>query len=248
MKTGSKYRLVGWLSVLQMFLATVAAAQMIDNTQAPSTAKAGINKSLLDEIGAGRGSVMTAGSSLYIINRDPSARSGGAASSFSASSPASRAGAKRKRTAWATSTRYCHWCRTADSCAWCHGRPRGSGGTGGRRRHAPDSRDARTSSASGLKEMLADEITSDLRSIRDDLAIATARQQNRAVTDQLASKGIRYGTITANWTVLWTLSRSKASMPICASGLSSPTEGRSRSGNSLWRAAQRDGSGGLGRP
>ena len=32
-----------------------AQAQMIDNTQAPNTAKAGINKSLLDEVGAGRG-------------------------------------------------------------------------------------------------------------------------------------------------------------------------------------------------
>ena len=32
-----------------------AAAQLIDNTQAPNTAKAGINKALLDEIGAGRG-------------------------------------------------------------------------------------------------------------------------------------------------------------------------------------------------
>jgi hypothetical protein len=39
-----------------LLLAGLAAqAQMIDNTQAPNTAKAGINKSLLDEIGAGRG-------------------------------------------------------------------------------------------------------------------------------------------------------------------------------------------------
>src|SRR5262244_2949844 len=45
--------------------------QMIDNTQATNTAGAGINKSLSDEIGAGRGSVLTPGSSLYIINRDP---------------------------------------------------------------------------------------------------------------------------------------------------------------------------------
>ena len=32
-------------------------APMIDNTKAPNKAKAGINKSLLDEIGAGRGDV-----------------------------------------------------------------------------------------------------------------------------------------------------------------------------------------------
>jgi len=46
-------------------------AQMIDNTQATSTANAGINKSLSDEVGAGRGDVLTPGSSIYIINRDP---------------------------------------------------------------------------------------------------------------------------------------------------------------------------------
>ncbi len=56
-----------------VFLVSIAAlqAQMIDNTQATNTAAAGINKSLIDEIGAGRGSVLTPGSSLYIINRDP---------------------------------------------------------------------------------------------------------------------------------------------------------------------------------
>ena len=36
-------------------LASFGLGQMIDNTQAPNTAKAGINKSLLDEIGPGRG-------------------------------------------------------------------------------------------------------------------------------------------------------------------------------------------------
>ena len=54
-----------------LLLGFVARAQMIDNTQATSTTGAGINKSLSDEIGAGRGSIMTPGSSLYMINRDP---------------------------------------------------------------------------------------------------------------------------------------------------------------------------------
>ncbi len=49
-----------WAGIaVALALAVGAQAQMIDNTQAPSTAKAGINKSLLDEIGAGRGDVMT---------------------------------------------------------------------------------------------------------------------------------------------------------------------------------------------
>ena len=59
------------LFMLAGFWSGSARAQMIDNTQAPNTAKAGINKSLLDEVGAGRGDVMTPASSVYIINRDP---------------------------------------------------------------------------------------------------------------------------------------------------------------------------------
>jgi len=54
-----------------LLLAAPARAQMIDNTQATSTVGAGINKSLTDEIGAGRGNVLTPNSSLYIIGRDP---------------------------------------------------------------------------------------------------------------------------------------------------------------------------------
>ena len=54
-----------------LLLSEVGWAQLIDNTQAPNTAKAGINKSLQDEIGAGRGDVLTPNSSIYLINRDP---------------------------------------------------------------------------------------------------------------------------------------------------------------------------------
>ena len=62
---------IGFTGSALLLLGIGAQAQMIDNTQAPNTANAGINKSLLDEIGAGRGDVMTSGSSIYIINRDP---------------------------------------------------------------------------------------------------------------------------------------------------------------------------------
>ena len=59
--------------VVLAFAVSISAlsAQMIDNTQATNTAAAGINKSLADEIGAGRGSILTPGSSLYLIKRDP---------------------------------------------------------------------------------------------------------------------------------------------------------------------------------
>ena len=65
----STLRFVAFGLVLQ--LGSVALAQLIDNNQAPSTAKAGINKSLLDEIGPGRGDLSVAGSSTCVINRDP---------------------------------------------------------------------------------------------------------------------------------------------------------------------------------
>ena len=59
------------LAGLLLVFSSLAGAQLIDNNQAPNTAKAGINKSLADEIGAGRGDLMTPNSSLFIIDRDP---------------------------------------------------------------------------------------------------------------------------------------------------------------------------------
>jgi hypothetical protein len=181
-----------------LLLAPVLRAQMIDNTQAPNTAKAGINKSLLDEIGAGRGDANTAGSSIYLIARDPfrSVRRG-------------RQLFQRKFTRLQgqgtavgdgigdINSDNAIGAGLSDSCASCHGRPRGSAGSGGDVATRPDSRDAPHLFGLGLKEMLADEITTDLRATRD-LAIARAGQLKRSVTMRLASKGIKYGSITAN--------------------------------------------------
>ena len=47
----NRWILGSFLSLSLVLLTTAVTAQMIDNTQAPNTAKAGINKSLLDEIG-----------------------------------------------------------------------------------------------------------------------------------------------------------------------------------------------------
>src|SRR5882672_8700215 len=55
----SRGRLISFTGSALLLLSIGAPAQMIDNTQAPNTAKAGINKSLLNEIGPGRGDVMT---------------------------------------------------------------------------------------------------------------------------------------------------------------------------------------------
>jgi hypothetical protein len=87
----------------------------------------------------------------------------------------------------------------ADSCAGCHGRPRGSAGHGGDVATRPDSRDAPHLFGLGLKEMLGDEITSDLRAIRTQ-AIADATRTRAQVTRALTSKGIGYGNLVVSST------------------------------------------------
>src|SRR5262249_16965016 len=85
-----------------------------------------------------------------------------------------------------------------DSCAGCHGRPRGAAGFGGDVVTRPDSRDAPHLFGLGLKEMLADEITSDLRAIRQQAVDEALKSpSNHPVTKALSSKGISYGAITA---------------------------------------------------
>jgi len=175
-----------------------AQAQMIDNTQAPNTAKAGINKSLLDEIGAGRGDVMTAGSSVYVINRDPfrSVRRGRQLFQRKFTRLQGQ-GANEKDGVGDINTDIAIGAGLSDSCASCHGRPRGSAGAGGDVVTRPDSRDAPHLFGLGLKEMLADEMTTDLRSTRD-LAVTLAKQMKRPVALKLETKGVKFGSITGN--------------------------------------------------
>jgi len=176
----------------------IANAQMIDNTQAPSTAKAGINKSLLDEIGPGRGDVNTPGSSVCMINRDPFRAIRRGRQLFQRKFTRLQGqGANEKDGVGDINTDIAIGAGLTDSCALCHGRPRGSAGSGGNVVTRPDSRDAPHLFGLGLKEMLADEITTDLRSTRD-LAVLLAKQNKRPVSLRLKSKRISYGTITGN--------------------------------------------------
>jgi cytochrome c peroxidase len=84
----------------------------------------------------------------------------------------------------------------SDSCASCHGRPRGSAGFGGDVATRPDSRNAPHLFGIGLREMIADEMTSDLRTLRS-LASARAVATHAPVTYPLASKRIGFGSIIA---------------------------------------------------
>ena len=59
------------LAVVATVVTATALAQLPDKTRTPNTAGEGINKSLAQQIGAGRGSITNHGSSIFIINRDP---------------------------------------------------------------------------------------------------------------------------------------------------------------------------------
>lgn len=188
-----------WIASLLICIWSAPAwPQLTDRTQAPNTAKAGIAKSVQDEIGAGRGDVMTRNSSVFIINRDPfrSVRRGRQLFQRKFTRTQGQ-GANENDGAGDLNTNGAIGAGLSDSCALCHGRPRGSAGVGGNVATRPDSRDAPHLFGLGLREMLADEITADLRNIRQQ-AIIQAAKRGRSVTLPLYSKGINYGVITAS--------------------------------------------------
>ncbi len=171
---------------------------MTDRTLAPNTAGVGIAKSLQDETGAGRGDIMTWNSSIFIINRDPfrSIRRGRQLFQRKFTRLQGQGGNEGDGVG-DLNTNNAIGAGLADSCALCHGRPKGSAGSGGNVATRPDSRDAPHLFGLGLKEMLADEITTDLRNIRQQAMVRAARR-GQPVTLPLNSKGINYGSITAS--------------------------------------------------
>ena len=175
-----------------------AEAQLTDQTQTPNLAGEGIALSLEEQIGVGQGDIFTPDSSAYIMRRDPARAVRRGRQLFQrkfrvaqgmgpridgglgdiAANPGIGAG-------------------LADSCAACHGRPRGSAGFGGDVATRPDSRDAPHLFGLGLQEQLADEITFELRAIKT-LATSVAQLLRVNITRDLDSKGINYGRITAH--------------------------------------------------
>ncbi len=180
-----------------LLLALPAGAQLIDKHKWPNTANEGISKTYTEEIGAGRGSSTMAESSLYLIRRDPfrAVRRGRQLfqRKFLRADGLGRLNFDGDQD---VNVNNFLGAGLSDSCAACHGRPRGSAGVGGDVASRPDSRDAPHLFGLGLKEMLADEITSDLRTLRAQ-AIAEARTSSAPVSKILTSKGIFYGSLTA---------------------------------------------------
>lgn len=206
----------------------IGAAQLTDRNISTNTAKAGIAKTLSDEIGFGtsdadhRGATPTSCSptaatdmaiatsqydtSLYLIACDPFrairrgrqifqrkfTRAQGQGPAFE-----DAAGSLNENGTPGGLGDPHHASGFTDSCAACHGRPKGSAGASGVTFTRPDSRDSPHLFGLGLKEMLADEITQDLRAIRTS-AISQAQSSHKSVTLSLDSKGINYGKITAS--------------------------------------------------
>lgn len=194
------YRLLG-IIFLSLFCASVYA-ELVDITQVNAggavNAPGGlIGKSLDEQIGAGHGDETTYGSAVYLIKRDPARSIRRGRQLFQRKFTADQGLGPRvnfSSTGDITQNRALG-AGFADSCALCHGRPRGAAGFGGDVATRPDSRDAPHLFGLGLIEQLAEEMTSELREIRQEAIDKAANSQRGTVTRQLITKGINFGRI-----------------------------------------------------
>lgn len=190
--------LLGSVALGLVLVVPVTVAQESDVVRTPNQIGAGIQKSLEEQIGAGRGDISTPDSSRFLIARDPFRAIVRGRQIFQRKFNAEEGLGPRTDDGVGDvgSGDVSRVAGLADSCAACHGRPRGSAGHGGNVFTRPTSRDAPHLFGLGLQEMLADEITTDLRAIRSD-ALARADDSGRPVRVRLQSKGIEYGWLTA---------------------------------------------------
>jgi Di-haem oxidoreductase, putative peroxidase len=182
-----------------LMLATAAHAQLTDVSQTTPIVPGGaIGKSLAAQVGTGHGDELTPGSAVYLIKRDPARSIRRGRQIFQRKFTLQQGLGPRVGvdSSGNIQSNAAFGAGLSDSCASCHGRPRGSAGAGGDVATRPDSRDAPHLFGAGLKEMLADEITMDLRAIRSR-AVQLASARATTVALYLTSKGIQYGIIQA---------------------------------------------------
>jgi hypothetical protein len=216
-------------AALALILAAPAFAQLTEDFGLFEPVPGGhVGRSLEKQIGAGHGDEATYGSSMYLIKRDPARSIRRGRQLFQRKFSVEQGVGPRVNGRGDGDIRATRalGAGLSDSCASCHGRPRGSAGFGGDVATRPDSRDAPHLFGLGLVEMLADEITADLRAqraraLRDaregrSTLAATEREERRcrrsrrrscpppepaptrgAVTVRLQSKGLDFGTLTA---------------------------------------------------
>jgi hypothetical protein len=214
----TRVALVLSISFVFTLTATSAFAQLADSTQiTPTMPGSHISKSLSQQVGAGHGDEHTPGSSVYLIKRDPARSIRRGRQLFQRKFTAMQGLGPRVSTDATGNIRETRalGAGLSDSCASCHGRPRGSAGFGGDVVTRPDSRDAPHLFGLGLQEMLADEMTTELRELRAKAlrdAAGTppttsgerfrcrrnpASCAPRAVTVRLVAKGVEFGRLTA---------------------------------------------------
>jgi hypothetical protein len=136
-----------------------------------------VARSLDEQIGEGHGDEATYGSAMYLIKRDPARSIRRGRQLFQRKFTIEQGLGPRVNARGDGDIRATRalGAGLSDSCASCHGRPRGSAGFGGDVVTRPDSRDAPHLFGLGLQEMLADEITTELRALRAR-AIREARE------------------------------------------------------------------------
>lgn len=176
---------------------TFAQAQLTDQTQTPNAANEGIAKSFEEQIGAGVGDVLTPDSSLFIVKRDPVRSIRRGRQIFQRKFTRAQGQGPGRQGLEGANIEADQGINSGlvDSCAGCHGRPRGSAGSGGLNFSRPDSRDAPHLLGLGIIEQLADEMTAELRTIR---AQAIQDATSEPVTVPLVAKGVNFGSITAS--------------------------------------------------
>lgn len=195
----SRTRLARLGGMLLCLIPIFAKAQLVDDTLVtPWVAGSGISKSLTDEVGGGRGDASTEWSSGYVIARDPARAIRRGRQLFQRKFTMEQGQGPRVNidSSGDIMANPALGAGLSDSCASCHGRPRGSAGFGGDVATRPDSRNAPHLFGIGLREMIADEMTTDLR-VQRTRASQQAVATNQPVTYPLSSKRISFGSITA---------------------------------------------------
>ncbi len=203
MKPSSSLLYIQRSSFILLLWSGMAVAQLTDasltdqngNVDAPGGL---ISRSLQDQIGPGRGDDTVFGASLFLIARDPARSIRRGRQLFQRKfSVAEGLGPRVNDFSEGDITQArALGAGLSDSCAACHGRPRGSAGFGGDVVTRPDSRDAPHLFGLGIIEQLADEMTGQLRLLRTDV-IAAAQQNQSSVTVDLTAKGVDFGRLTA---------------------------------------------------
>ena len=191
-------------TLLLMASANTASAALVDGSRANyyGTAQVPgglIERSLEDQVGAGQGDGNTPYSSSYIILRDPvrAVRRGRQLFQRKFSEQEGLGPRVNYDSTGDIASHRALGAGLADSCSSCHGSPKGAAGFGGNVATFPDGRDAPHLFGLGLVEQLAEEMTEELRGLRDT-AIEKATRLNNTITRRMRSKGTEFGHLVVS--------------------------------------------------